>query len=478
MKEDFEYSKMSSKMSSDIVHSEFVHITPDHESELCNKLYRQWQETQHCDLLISAKGGDLRAHSCVVAAFSPKLKILLENSAHYSDPAVNGISIHLTFEVEVFRCLLNMMYTGVLSFNTAMLSSVMSTAHWMQMHEVVRLCQEYKEVTGNQNDEAMLTDEAVLCEGSTSEGLDEQTVSFELVGQNEVYETKQSKTKMASRAHRKRRTPSKGVSARGSRRRRGKNRIQNSAKKMVKLEAETDSSDIGGEAKETVNDPSDATETDPSDLMEHTSTDKTTKKTPARKGTLKRPNKGKKSALKKPKLNPKKQPETKPASSDTVEVKCEEPPSDKEEGSTFRDPSVMSHSEWVEAQHMGENDKEEVDFALGKTDRISCKRCMMKFTQLDEYFRHVTNHPTFTCDICMTTYYRKSNLTRHMRTNHFSQHHLRCKKCEFVAKTEKSLRIHFKDVHGDDKPFACDHPGCTYATWKFDFLHRHAEIHR
>ena len=469
---------MTSKMSSDIMHSEFVHITPDHESELCNKLYRQWQETQHCDLLISAKGGNLRAHSCVVAAFSPKLKILLENSAQFSDPSVNGISVHLKFEVDVFRCLLNMMYTGVLSFNTTMLSSVMSTARWMQMEEVVRLCQEYKEVTGNHNDEAVLTDEAVLCEQDTNEDSDEQRVSFDLVGQNEQYEMKHdSRIMVAGQVHHKRGTPSKGVSARGAKRRRGKNRVHNTAKETVKLEAEADSSENGSERKETGNDPSDGNEADPSDFIEHTDTDKTAKKASAMKGTLKR-QKSKKLASKRPKISPKKQQETKPASSDTVQVKSEQLPSDKEEDSTFRDPSVMSHSEWVEAQHMGENDKEEVDFALGKMDRISCKRCMMKFTQLDEYFRHVTNHPTFTCDICLTTYYRKSNLTRHMRTNHFSQHHLRCKKCDFVAKTEKSLRIHFKDIHGDDKPFACDHPGCTYATWKFDFLHRHAEIHR
>ena len=219
---------MSSKHSPDVMHSEFVHILPDHESELCSKLYRQWQETQHCDLLMSVKGGELRAHSCVVAAFSPKLKILLENSAHFSNPAVNGVSIQLTFEVEVFRCLLNMMYTGVLSFNTALLSSVMSTARWMQMDEVVRLCQEYKEVTGNQSDDTMLTDEAVLCEVDAGDCSDEQTVSFESAGQSDgggnSGVNQGAKTVTASRGRRKRRTPSKGGSSRGSRTQKGKGR--------------------------------------------------------------------------------------------------------------------------------------------------------------------------------------------------------------------------------------------------------------
>jgi hypothetical protein len=64
-----------------------------------------------------------------------------------------------------------------------------------------------------------------------------------------------------------------------------------------------------------------------------------------------------------------------------------------------------------------------------------------------------------------------------MRQTHTGIHHLRCRKCEFKAKTEPILMKHFVEVHNENKPFACDEPGCTFTAKKYDFLHKHLEIH-
>jgi hypothetical protein len=72
------------------------------------------------------------------------------------------LSINLTLDAGVVKCLLNMMYTGVLSFNTSMLSVVMATAEWLQMQDVVRLCQEYIDCTGCHVDSLSFSDESVL----------------------------------------------------------------------------------------------------------------------------------------------------------------------------------------------------------------------------------------------------------------------------------------------------------------------------
>lgn len=83
--------------SSDAFSSEFVHILHDHELELRTRLFKQWQESKNCDLILAAKGGKLYAHSCVVAAFSPKIRTLLENGSQIS-PAFTGTYMHIIFE--------------------------------------------------------------------------------------------------------------------------------------------------------------------------------------------------------------------------------------------------------------------------------------------------------------------------------------------------------------------------------------------
>ncbi|XP_076449690.1 uncharacterized protein LOC143286044 [Babylonia areolata] len=437
---------MSTKGSEDVIHSEFVHVLPDHETELRNKLYQQWQENLYCDVTLYLKGGELHAHSCVLAAFSPKLKIIMENS-------VIEKSIHLSFEERVFQCLLNMMYTGVLSFNTAMMTSVLSTAQWLQMDEVVRFCQDYKDVMGDSCSDYEIYDDSVLTEVHIGSVKDGEVPFNQAEDLDKVPETKSHAGKQ--KRGRKRGSSSKTVSSpRGPR---GKSRKANILSPVtIKLEPGTETNETRSEIQ--LSDPVDAIP------------DKTTKKTPqkARK---------KKSTPTKTKQRRAKSQNKRPASPLITQVKTENPSPDESMDSSFTDHSVMSHVQWVEAQGLGSSGKEDTDFAMGKTDHIRCKKCLVKFTDLSKYLCHMADHPSFKCDHCNVTYYRLSNLTRHMRTSHSTEHHLQCKKCEFAAGTESALRNHFKEAHGGDKPFICDHPGCTYSSWKLEFLNRHSEIH-
>ena len=459
---------MASTSMSDTTHSEFVHIMPNHETELCNKLYRQWQESQLCDLVISLNGGQLRAHSCIFAAISPKMKDILQNSGQYKSN-MNGIYIQLTFELEaeVFRCLLNMMYTGVLSFNTAILSSVLSAARWMQMHDVVRLCQEYKSDMGSIAEECVLTDDMVLCEVHAVQIKEEPADYFPNESLNPFIPQSHGKQPVSnapvrapSKRGRKRRNFQKTATTLPKRcmRKRTKDKNQDLSD-VVKMEPDPEGHEVDGMSSGASSSGQVHTDqiglsatasTSAGDVVEKPAVRRMRK---ARKGTSSE-GKGPKGSLTKPKSTS----------------------SPDRDGSV--DPFVKSHTQLVENKGVSSHDTDFANFAMGKTDKIRCKRCAMKFRSMDKYLSHIQDHPAFTCDMCGKIYYRQSNMTRHKRLEHSAAHHLFCKICDFQGKTEKSLRTHFKEVHGDDKPFKCDYPGCTYSSWKYDFLNRHAEIHR
>ncbi|KAL8583351.1 hypothetical protein ACOMHN_057637 [Nucella lapillus] len=492
---------MSSACSPDATQSEFVHVLPDHETELRHQLYQQWQEKRFCNITIGLKDGELRAHSCVLAAFSPRLKLILDGL--YDDAksdVVNDQFIPLTFREEVFQCLLNMMYTGILSFSTAVVSSVLSTARWLQMEDVVKLCQEYKEVVGGSSQEAKIAEDSVLTE-----------VNFEDVEEEEGF-SHQTSSEPQTRA-------CSGTRKRGRKINNASEELSTSPpisekynipnEVIIKLEPETELNEIIPEIIE-ISEPvtkkgclSKQTVTKKGCLSKQTVTKKgcLSKQTVTKKGCLSKQTVTKKGRLSKQRrqrpdrrTEKQKKHEPKPTKTkqtreqlrktsattpDLTKVKVEIPSQEENTDCSFTDhaPSPMSPAEWVDAQDLDSHKKEEADFTLGKTCQIRCKKCLARFTDLDKYLSHISNHPTFKCDQCEITYYRLSNLTRHMRTSHSKEHHLQCKKCEFEAGSESALRTHFQEVHGGGKPFLCDHSGCTYSTWKLDFLKRHSEIH-
>ncbi|KAK7469742.1 hypothetical protein BaRGS_00036224 [Batillaria attramentaria] len=459
-------SQTSDSIPRDLVHSEFVHISQEHDSYLRRKLYKQWQDLQHCDLTLAVKDGELRAHACVVTAFSPKLKSVLETATHAS-PATGGVYVQLLFEVGVLRCLLNMMYTGVLSFNTAMLASVLSAARWLQMEEVVQLCQEYREVTGAQGDSSALTDDLVSCEVDSS---DPRLLGISAKGDEhtEVASTEQCCNNGCRtnepKSNRKRGRPMKVV-AQPRQPARAKGRSVKRRSHMFldasQVKQENDGSDTPNtnnlqvSSLEEVNEKGAFTLVFPLGIKD-AGADSGSEKPPVTAGKKKQ---GRQSS---------------PNESAEMVIKAEKPLLEKDDGD--KGSRLLSNSEWVEMEEFPSSD--EMDFTLGKTDSIRCKKCRARFSNPEKYRQHIVNHPVFICDICSVTYHRKSSLTRHMSKCHFTEPHLTCPACSFVAKTLSGLRTHCKEVHQESKPFKCKHPGCSYTTWKlWDFLHRHSVLH-
>ncbi|GFO29940.1 Zinc finger protein [Plakobranchus ocellatus] len=131
--------------------------------------------------------------------------------------------------------------------------------------------------------------------------------------------------------------------------------------------------------------------------------------------------------------------------------------------------------------------KEELDFLMGSSTHMKCRRCNEKFTSLDLYQGHINNHPSFRCEECGMEFLRKFNLTRHVRYNHEGATHLTCRLCGseekgskttvFKAKTETEFRRHALEVHKIKEPFTCPHEGCSFRSWKYDRVIRHQQIH-
>lgn len=482
--------------SSDAFSSEFVHILHDHELELRTRLFKQWQESKNCDLILAAKGGKLYAHSCVVAAFSPKIRTLLENGSQIS-PAFTGTYMHIIFEYSVIRCLLSMMYTGVLSFNTSLLSSVLSAARWLQMEEIVRVCQDFKRDTSTsvkEDEEEVLTDENVLLLIDAASDHQKSNHNIHAPKDDDELETstqplleKEPKDSIlgVEPRHRKNNPTKIEKKTKSQNRPRGRPRTkslkQESCETNVQTDINSSSMEDQGESDDALN--TNETEGEDADTTGEVKSDgkhnskrlansTSTPRSPRKRRTTKKLEEYLSLENKKNKIR------RNCRSSHSSPSKTDTEKSALEKETLILAGTLLSHNDLIEAENISKTDSAELNFYLGKLGHINCKKCLAKFTKAEDYNEHLNNHPTYSCDVCGMTYFRKSNLTRHLRTSHFNQHHLNCKKCDFVAKTESELRNHSKEVHNESKPFQCEHPGCKYTTWKFDFLHRHSEIHR
>lgn len=482
----------------DSMSSEFVHIIHDHELELRNQLYKQWQDCSNCDLVLRLKGGEIHAHSCVVSAFSPKLKNLLENSTRHT-PGIDKVHLRILLDIGVMRYLLNMIYTGVLSFNTTMLPSIMEAAKWLEMEDIVKICQNYQQDTCIKYDAA-----EILVEHKTL-NTDEYHSHDTPISCKPTADHRSRRKRGESAYHS---DPLKEKSTK-----KGKSKLSKSqmAENLLNL---SDAFTIVVEKEELIQEdvPLENSSWTSESLLniKKPCGQQYTSKTlqiddPVKEKQNTQKKRGRPSAPRNINIAPVIKSESQSLEnvieaqkdevikkhlqmvilpenlvSHTVKTEAElldtDTPQRDSAMESFNSALVL-HNSWTDDDSFEKSENSELDFILGKTDHISCKKCLSKFTKVEEYNEHVLNHPTFSCDACSITYYRKSNLTRHMRTSHFSKHHLSCKRCDFVAKTESELRSHCKAIHNETKPFLCEHPGCTYKTWKFDFLNRHIEIH-
>ena len=58
-----------------------------------------------------------------------------------------------------------------------------------------------------------------------------------------------------------------------------------------------------------------------------------------------------------------------------------------------------------------------------------------------------------------------------------SSHKLQCRMCQFVADSDKVLKLHYAEVHKEDKHCFCPLTGCSYRINRYWDLKRHIETH-
>ncbi|KAJ2942538.1 hypothetical protein O0L34_g2006 [Tuta absoluta] len=87
-----------------------------------------------------------------------------------------------------------------------------------------------------------------------------------------------------------------------------------------------------------------------------------------------------------------------------------------------------------------------------------CASCGNSYTQLSHLQEHNSKHhsakeKSIKCEECFSTFYRKCDLERHMKT-HTGERPWKCELCPKAFTQKGNLVMHIK-VHADDRPYAC-----------------------
>lgn len=123
------------------------------------------------------------------------------------------------------------------------------------------------------------------------------------------------------------------------------------------------------------------------------------------------------------------------------------------------------------------------DLTSSKNVRHTCHECGRNFSKDIILKKHMKLHEetsvTYACHVCTAKFSRSAELTRHLRTEHSSDNWI-CKLCdppENFGKDAGAYRIHMDKEHSVKKPFACQHPGCSFKANKPSTLDKHTVIH-
>ena len=95
----------------------------------------------------------------------------------------------------------------------------------------------------------------------------------------------------------------------------------------------------------------------------------------------------------------------------------------------------------------------------------SCDQCPYTAKQKIHLAGHVARvHEgvkNFMCEECGTSFWRNSNLKKHVRDKH-GQKNFTCDKCSYKTSQQRSLKYHMQYVHEGLKPYRCSYSECDY----------------
>lgn len=112
-----------------------------------------------------------------------------------------------------------------------------------------------------------------------------------------------------------------------------------------------------------------------------------------------------------------------------------------------------------------------------KGDSISCPTCQKSFVSDARLKVHMKRHiatKDFQCDICSKAFIYKSDINRHILTQHSHQRSYKCKLCDRAFTQSGHLTAHIRTHYGD-RPFEC-----TFCARKFSrqtHLKQHIRTH-
>ena len=110
-----------------------------------------------------------------------------------------------------------------------------------------------------------------------------------------------------------------------------------------------------------------------------------------------------------------------------------------------------------------------------------CILCEKEFPRHELWRHQKEDHKNIPCGQCNEVIENLTKFKAHMYKKHIKPTQKVKQSCPICGKmiTKSVMKRHFSDVHCDrsNKPFKCDHQGCSFAALREDNLKKHKEIH-
>ncbi|XP_005100466.1 zinc finger protein 333 [Aplysia californica] len=138
---------------------------PHHSLILCNNLLAQFQESSNCDLILRMGMNQLAVHSCVMAAFSLKIRSMLPDSLQGNFCLR---SINVPHSLSVVEVIVSSFYSGVFTPPCDLLKEISSAVNWFQVEDLRPTVEEFLKAKGSEKVVTMPKPEMIAQENCTS----------------------------------------------------------------------------------------------------------------------------------------------------------------------------------------------------------------------------------------------------------------------------------------------------------------------